>query len=77
MPELLLPARGRYGLRDYEKLFCAHPMESQNIFAMRGIDQARGCLVIVRPDQYVSHVLPLDATAEISGFFDAIMLGPS
>ena len=41
---------------------------------MRGIDRERGCMVIVRPDQYVAHVLPLDATAELADFFDGFML---
>ena len=60
MPPLLLPRKGRYGLQDYEKMFCADPKSGNDIFAMRGIDRDRGCLVIVRPDQFVAHVLPLD-----------------
>ena len=31
-------------------------------------------MVVVRPDQYVAHVLPLDAYAELAAFFDAFML---
>ena len=30
---------------------------------------ARGCVVVVRPDQYVAAVLPLDATDELAAFF--------
>ena len=41
---------------------------------MRGIDREQGCMVIVRPDQYVAHLLPLDAHDELAGFFDAFML---
>jgi phenol 2-monooxygenase len=74
MPSLLLPAKGRYGLRDYEKVFCPDFRSGQDIFAMRGIDRSKGCMVIVRPDQYVAHVLPLDAHAELSAYFDAFML---
>jgi len=40
---------------------------------MRGIDRARGCMVVVRPDQYVAHVLPLDAHAALSQFFAGIL----
>ncbi len=40
---------------------------------MRGIDREQGCMVIVRPDQYVAHVLPLDGQAELSAFFDGFM----
>jgi phenol 2-monooxygenase len=41
---------------------------------MRGIDRKEGCMVIVRPDQYVAHVLPLDAKAELSAFFRGFLL---
>ena len=74
MPALLLPQKGRYGLRDYEKMFCPDLKSGNDIFDMRRIDRRRGCMVIVRPDQYVAHVLPLDATAELSDFFASFML---
>ena len=74
MPALLLPQKGRFGLRDYEKLFCPDLKSGNDIFDMRGIDRAMGCLVVVRPDQYVAHVLPLDAFSELSRFFDRFML---
>ena len=74
MPRLLLPAKGRYGLRDYEKIFCPDLKGNSDIFDMRGIDRDRGCMVVVRPDQYVADVLPLDAYAELAHFFDRFML---
>ncbi|WFU14256.1 FAD-binding monooxygenase [Bradyrhizobium sp. CB3481] len=74
MPELLLPRKGRYGLIDYEKMFCPDFRSGQDIFKMRGIDRDKGCMVVVRPDQYVAHVLPLDAHAELAAYFDAFML---
>jgi phenol 2-monooxygenase len=74
MPALLLPQKGRYGLRDYEKMFCPDLKAGVDIFALRGIDRARGCLVVVRPDQYVAHVLPLEAHAALADFFAGVML---
>ncbi len=74
MPQLLLPRKGRYGLRDYEKMFCPDLKGGNDIFDMRGIDRDRGCVVLVRPDQYIAHVLPLDAYAELLAFFDGFML---
>ncbi|WP_250516337.1 FAD-binding monooxygenase [Caballeronia sp. INDeC2] len=62
----LLPRKGRYGLIDYEKAFTSDA--STDIFDERRIDRERGALVIVRPDQYVAHVLPLDAFAELNAF---------
>ena len=74
MPALLMPAKGRYGLRDYEKMFCPDLKNRNDIFDMRGIDRNSGCMVVVRPDQYVAHVLPLDAYAELGAFFEGFML---
>jgi phenol 2-monooxygenase len=62
LPELLRPHKGRYGLMDYEKVFTP-AVSGPDIFEERGVDRASGCLVLVRPDQYVAHVLPLDAGA--------------
>jgi phenol 2-monooxygenase len=73
MPAILLPAKGKFSLIDYEKAFCADP-RAGDIFDLRSIDRVTGCLVVVRPDQYVSHVLPLDATGELVGFFAGILI---
>jgi 2-polyprenyl-6-methoxyphenol hydroxylase-like FAD-dependent oxidoreductase len=72
MPAFLLPGKGRYGLRDYEKVFCPDP--KSDIFEMRGIDRQNGCIVVVRPDQYIAHVLPLDAHEALAAFFDGFMV---
>jgi len=74
MPAFLLPGKGRYGLRDYEKMFCAALKDGENIFDIRAIDRDQGCVVVVRPDQYVAHILPLDAFGELSAFFNGFML---
>jgi hypothetical protein len=72
---LLLPRKGRHGLRDYEKVFCPDLKNGPDIFDLRGIDRAQGALVVVRPDQYIAHVLPLDAHQELAEFFAGFMLG--
>jgi phenol 2-monooxygenase/3-hydroxybenzoate 4-monooxygenase len=74
MPALLLPRKGRHGLRDYEKVFSPDLKNGPDIFDARGIDRARGALVVVRPDQYIAHVLPLDAHAELAAFFARFMI---
>jgi phenol 2-monooxygenase (NADPH) len=73
LPSLLLPRKGRYGLVDYEKAFTPDP-KGDDIFDLRRIARDRGALVVVRPDQYVSHVLPLDAHAELAAFFAPFMI---
>jgi phenol 2-monooxygenase len=67
LPALLLPRKGRHGMIDYEKAFTSDA--ATDIFDARGIDRERGALVVVRPDQYVAHVLPLSAYAELNAFF--------
>jgi phenol 2-monooxygenase len=74
MPGLLMPPKGRYGLLDYEKMFCADRKHERDIFDLRGIDRASGCLVIVRPDQYVAHVSPLTAHAALAAFFQGVLV---
>ena len=74
MPDFLLPRKGRYGLRDYEKIFCPDLKGNNDIFDMRRIDRDRGCTVIVRPDQFVASILPLDTFSELSEFFGQFML---
>jgi phenol 2-monooxygenase len=55
-------------------MFCADGKSGHDIFEMRGIDRRQGCMVIVRPDQYIAHVLPLDGYAHLAAFFDNFML---
>ncbi len=74
MPSLLRPRKGRYGLHDYEKAMCPDLKGRQDIFDLRGIDRAQGALVVVRPDQYIAHVLPLDAHQALADFFAGFML---
>ena len=75
LPPALLPRKGRFGLIDYEKAFCPDP-KAGDIFDLRGIDRDAGCMVVVRPDQYVAHVLPLDAHEALADFFAGILLPP-
>ena len=71
LPTILKPSKGRLDLTDYEKVFCPHP--TTDIFDTRGIDRTAGCMVIVRPDQYVAHILPLDDHAALAAFFAGFM----
>ncbi|HNB44445.1 MAG TPA: 3-hydroxybenzoate 4-monooxygenase, partial [Burkholderiaceae bacterium] len=73
MPSLLKPKTGKLGLQDHEKVFCVDHKGVGDIFDMRGIDREQGCMIVVRPDQYVAHVLPLDAYDELAAFFAGIL----
>lgn len=76
---VLAPTKGKYGLRDFEKVYCVdnRPLSSgggKNIYEMRGIDKEQGCMVIVRPDQYVADVLPLADYEGLVAFFDRVLV---
>ncbi|MCC0020140.1 MAG: FAD-dependent monooxygenase [Nitratireductor sp.] len=74
MPSLLKPVKGKLGLQDHEKAFCVDHKGRGDIYLMRGIDREKGCMVVVRPDQYIAHVLPLDARDELADFFGGFLL---
>lgn len=74
MPRLLLPKKGRYSLLDYEKIFCPDIKSGEDIFDLRGIDRQQGALIIVRPDQYVASIMPLQARESLTTFFASFML---
>lgn len=71
VPEIFFPRVGPFRVRDYEKVYATLP--DDDIFDQRGIDRS-GALVVVRPDQYVAHVLPLSAREELTEFFAQSML---
>lgn len=70
VPRVFLPHVGPFQLVDYEKVYAADPAD--DIFELRGVARD-GAIVVVRPDQYVSAVLPLTATDELAAFFAPIL----
>ncbi|MGE5088862.1 MAG: FAD-dependent monooxygenase, partial [Candidatus Levyibacteriota bacterium] len=74
LPSILLPRKGRFGLIDYEKAFAPDLKNGPDIFDLRGIDREQGAMVVVRPDQYVANVLPLDAHGELGRFFAGFLI---
>ena len=70
-PKVFLPNSGPFQLVDYEKIYAAKPGE--DIFELRGISRG-GAVVIVRPDQYVANILPLEATQELADFLAPLFL---
>jgi phenol 2-monooxygenase len=75
IPTVLLPRKGKFDLIDYEQVFAPDlKTPSNDIFDLRGINRQQGALVVVRPDQYVANVLPLDAHEALSGFFAQFLM---
>ncbi|MBG6179153.1 FAD-binding monooxygenase [Arthrobacter sp. CAN_A1] len=72
VPAVFKPTVGPFKLDYLEKVFGVDP--SQDIYELRGLDRG-GVVVVVRPDQYVAHVLPLTGTAELAAFFAGMQTG--
>jgi phenol 2-monooxygenase len=73
LPAVLLPRKGRFGLVDHEKAFCPDP-RAADVFDLRGIDRDAGCMVLVRPDQHVAAVLPLEGHRALADFLSGVLL---
>ncbi len=74
VPEVFRPQTGPLGLTDWEKVFAAaaNAWTRSDIFEERELSRG-GVVVVVRPDQYVAAVLPLEETDELAAFFARTM----
>ncbi|MGK2348194.1 FAD-dependent monooxygenase [Actinomyces sp. W5033] len=68
-PEAFRPRTGPFQVEDWNQVWSALPEDP--VFQARGIADS-GAVVVVRPDQYVADIQPLDGTAAISAFFDGV-----
>ena len=76
-PEVLVPIRKPHNVRAFDTLFCDEPSHHDGdgkAYAGYGIDPAVGCVIVARPDQYVSGVFGLDEFERVAQFFDGFMV---
>ncbi|HEY1778316.1 MAG TPA: FAD-dependent monooxygenase [Solirubrobacteraceae bacterium] len=73
LPPILRPRKGRFGLVDYEKAFCPDP-DVEDIFDLRAVNRDSGCMVLVRPDQFVADVLPLEGHEALVRFLSGVFV---
>ncbi|QJA00591.1 FAD-dependent monooxygenase [Leifsonia sp. PS1209] len=71
VPAAFKPVKVPYGLIDLNQVFAAG--HGRDIFRDRELSRD-GVIVVVRPDQYVAGIFPLDARNELAAFFDGNML---
>lgn len=71
VPDVFKPVKVPMGLVDINQIFASG--HGRDIFRERAIHED-GAIVVVRPDQYVAGVFPLDSRAELQEFFGAHML---
>jgi len=65
---------------DYWKIFVDDESYHEGhgeIYKTFGIDREKGCAIILRPDQYVSYVGPMDDYEALNKFFSAFMIPQS
>lgn len=70
VPPVLHPRSGALGLQDWEKVWAVDPAE--DVFTVRRID-TDGAVIVVRPDQYVAHVVPLHDRSELGEYFARVL----
>ncbi|MFT4258147.1 FAD-dependent monooxygenase [Microbacterium sp.] len=74
-PALFQPKTGPLCLTDWEKLYAAGPSKWTDVDIFEARELSRdGVVVVVRPDQYVAAVLPLDAGGELAEFLEGAFL---
>ncbi len=71
VPAVFRPRFGPFQVIDEELVYAAD--EADDIFERRGVSRA-GAVVVVRPDMFVSAVLPLDRPDLLAAHFDGILL---
>ena len=71
-PLLFRPRNGKFNVPNWENVFNALPGD-KDIFDARGISRD-GAVVIVRPDQYVGAVLPLDDPSAVEDYFSSALI---
>ena len=69
VPAIFKPKRGKFQLTDVEQVFGT--LKGDDIFDKRSIS-IDGAVVVVRPDQYVGGIFPLNETTQLEGFVSRI-----
>ena len=72
-PGIFKPTVSPFELTDLNKVYGT--VEGDDIFDVRELSRD-GVVVVVRPDMYVAHVLPLSDTAALASFFEPIFKRP-
>ena len=76
LPDIFHPFDSNTGW-DYEKVFAddiSYHEGHGEAYKNYGVDKERGCVVIVRPDQYVGWIGELEDVHDMDGYFSQILL---
>ncbi|KAH8163569.1 hypothetical protein CIB48_g4677, partial [Xylaria polymorpha] len=76
IPEIFTPMTGKWRLKNILKVFVddkGHDNTHGHAYEAYGITPSEGVLVIVRPDQYIARIGPLDDVQGIDSFFSGLL----
>ncbi|KAJ5812014.1 FAD binding domain-containing protein [Penicillium riverlandense] len=77
IPELFTPVAGKWRMKCLQKVFVddeSYTSGHGHAYETYGIGRTGGCLVIVRPDQYIARLSSLEDWAGVARFFEGFML---
>ncbi|KAL4918330.1 FAD binding domain-containing protein [Aspergillus aurantiobrunneus] len=77
IPSAFYPVTGKIRIRDLHKIFFddeSYNKVNGHLYEHLGINPDNGVIVIVRPDQYVSSVIPIDDYQRIGQFFAEFLI---
>ncbi|RGP78790.1 phenol 2-monooxygenase [Fusarium longipes] len=78
LPDVFFPKSGPFSLRNVHRVFVddtsPYMLGCGEAFSKYGIRHEQGAIVVVRPDLYVSRVLPLADTNELFSFFNGCLV---
>lgn len=77
IPDVFSPETGKWGIKDLHKTYIDDEHYNAghgHAYEKYGVDEGRGAVVIVRPDQYVAKVLALDDGKGVERFFEGCLL---
>ncbi|KAI1129609.1 FAD binding domain-containing protein [Nemania abortiva] len=76
IPEIFTPVTGKWGLKNILKVFVddeGHDHTHGHAYEAYGIEPSQGALVVVRPDQYIARISPLNDIEGVNSFFGGFL----
>ncbi|KAI0860999.1 FAD binding domain-containing protein [Xylaria cubensis] len=76
VPEAFTPTTGKWKLKDILKVFVddeGYNNSHGHAYEAYGIEPSQGALVVIRPDQYIAQISPLNGVQGIRSFFSSFL----
>ncbi|KAI0816641.1 FAD binding domain-containing protein [Xylaria sp. FL0064] len=76
LPEIFTPVTGKWKLKNILKVFVddeSYDKTHGQAYVAYGIDPSQGALVVIRPDQYIARIGPLNDARSFDSFFSGFL----